>query len=99
MCYRALPEKGHQAPSPQLCLTGSHQWVPFLDSGTTSKEQVLWQASADLYLGPPLELGPDLEHFLQELAIMQEEGRGSDLFQGPLVEDYKDWIEWKGAES
>ena len=27
---------------------------------------------------------------------MQNEGRGSDLSQGPLVEDYKDWIEWRG---
>ena len=27
---------------------------------------------------------------------MQEEGRGSNLSQGPLEEDYEDWIEWRG---
>ena len=63
---------------------------------TLEEEEVLEQASTDLDLGPPLELGPDLECFLQELAIMQGKGRGSNLPQGPLAEDYKDWIEWRG---
>ena len=64
---------------------------------TSEEEQVLGQASTDLDLGPLLELGPDLEHFLQEPAIMQEEGGESSLSQGPLAEDYKDWIKWRGC--
>ena len=54
------------------------------------EEQVLGQASADL------DLGPDLKCFLQELAIMQEEGGESNLSQGTLAEDYEDWIMWRG---
>ena len=27
---------------------------------------------------------------------MQEEGRGSNLPQGPPGEDYEDWMEWRG---
>ena len=97
-CCRAPPEEGHQAQSPTLGPTGSHQWVTFLDPGTTSEvEQVTGQASADLDLWPLLELGPDLECFLQELAAMQEENEQRDLLQGPLVEDYENWIEWRGC--
>ena len=50
---------------------------------TSEEEQVLGQASADLDLGPLLELGPDLEHLLQEPATMQEEDKQSDISQGP----------------
>ena len=28
---------------------------------------------------------------------MQNEGKGSDLLQEPLVEDYEKWIEWRGC--
>ena len=96
-CIRALPEEDHQSWSPPLSLTGSHWQVTFLDPGTTSEEeQALEQASTDLDLGPLPELGPDLKCFLQEPTIMQGEDGGSDLSQGPLAEDYKDWIEWRG---
>ena len=81
---RAPPEEGHQCQSPPLSLTGPHQWVTFLDPGMTSEEeQVLEQASADPDLGFPPEVRPDLKCFLQEPAIMQEEGRGTNLSQGP----------------
>ena len=43
-----------------------------------------------------LELGPDLKCFLQEPAIMQEEGGGSNVSQGTPAEDYEDWIKWRG---
>ena len=77
--------------------TGSHQWVTFLDPGTTSEEeQVGGQASDDPDLGPPLELGPDLEDFLQELVTMQREDRGSDPSQEASAEDYEWWVEWRG---
>ena len=92
-CHRDLPEEGHQSWSPPLSPNGSHQWVTFLDLGPTSEEeQVLEQASYDLDLGSPLELGLDLKYFLQESAIMQEEVRGSNLSQGSPAEDYEDWI-------
>ena len=56
---------------------------------TSEEEKVLGQASDDLDLGPPLELGPDLEYFLQEPATMQGEDGGSNLSQEPPAEDYK----------
>ena len=97
-CHRALPEEGSQAQSPTLSLTDPHQLVTFLDPGTTSKEeQVTGQASTNLDLGPSLELGPDLKHFLQEPATVPEEGKWSKFSQGPPAEDYKNWIEWRGC--
>ena len=63
---------------------------------TSEEESVHGQASDDLDLGPPLDLGPDLKYFLWELATMQREDRGSDLSQEPLVNDYEEWVEWKG---
>ena len=47
-------------------------------------------------LGPPLELGPNIEHFFQELASVQREDRGSDPSKEPLAEDYERWLEWRG---
>ena len=86
--------------SPPLNPTGSHQWVTFLDPGTTSKEeQVLGQASADLDLGSLLELGLGLKCFLQEPAIMQEEGGGSNLSQGPWQMIMNTGSSGGGAES
>ena len=97
-CSRA-PQRKATNLGPLLWVpAGSHWWVTFLDPGMTlEEEQVFQQASADLDLGPLLELGPDLKCFLQGLGIMQGEGRGSNLSQGPLVEGYKDWIEWRGC--
>ena len=63
---------------------------------TSEKEKILGQASTNLDLEPPLELRLDLKCFLQEPATMQEEGGGGNLPQGPLAEDYEDWIEWRG---
>ena len=63
---------------------------------TSEEEQVLEQASTDLDVGPPPELGPDLECFLQELAIMQGEGGGNDYSKGLPSEDYEDWVNWRG---
>ena len=59
---------------------------------TLEEEQTLGQASTDLDLGPPPQLRPDLEHFLQELAAMQVEGGGDNLPKGPPAEDHEDWI-------
>ena len=92
---RAPLREGHQSQSPSLSPNGSHWWVTFLDSGATlEEEQVLGQASTDFDLGPLPDLGPDLEYFLQELAVMQGEG---DPSQGPPAEGYEDWIEWRGC--
>ena len=63
---------------------------------TSEEEQICGRASTDPNLGPPLELRLDLEHFLQELATMQVEGRRDYLPQGPPAEDHVDWIEWRG---
>ena len=63
---------------------------------TPEEEQVCGQASDDLDLGPPPDLGPDLEYFLWELAAMQREDGGSDLSQEHPAKDYEEWVEWKG---
>ena len=81
---------GHQSQSPSQSLNGSHHWVTFLDPGVTSEED---QASAVLDFRALPDLGPDLKYFLQGLAAMQGEGNPS---QGPRVEDYEDWIKWRG---
>ena len=47
-------------------------------------------------LGPPLELGPNVEHFLQELAGKCVEDGGSHLSAEPPVEKYEKWVEWRG---
>ena len=36
-----------------------------------------------------------MQHFIQELATLQEEGRRSDPSSEPSVEDYGKWIEWR----
>ena len=47
-------------------------------------------------LGPPPELGLDVEHFFQEQASRQGGDRGSGPSQEPLMEDYDRCIEWRG---
>ena len=100
MCHRASPEEGSQALSPTHSLTGSPQWVTFLDPETTSEEdQAAGQPSTSLDLGPLPKLGPDIEHFLQELAAMQKEGKGSDLLQDPQQKTTKSGLSGGGARS
>ena len=61
------------------------------------EDQADWQPSTELDLGPLPELGLDLEHFLQELAITEGEGKGIDVSQEPPAEDYEKWIKWRGC--
>ena len=46
-------------------------------------------------LGPPPELGLDIEHFFQKQASVQGEDGGSNPSQEPLAEDYERWVEWR----
>ena len=50
----------------------------------------------EVNLGPPPELGPDVEHFFQELANESEEDKGSNFPPESPVEEYERWIEWRG---
>ena len=45
---------------------------------------------------PPPELGPNVEHFLQELAGKYGEDGRHHLPAEPPVEKYKKWVEWRG---
>ena len=49
----------------------------------------------DFDLEPPLELGPEVNHFLQELAGSSEEEEGNRSSPEPLVEDYERWVTWQ----
>ena len=47
-------------------------------------------------LGPPPELGPEVDHFLQEPAHDSREDSKSNSSSEPPVEDYKRWVTWWG---
>ena len=47
-------------------------------------------------LGPPSELGLDIEHFFQELAAKQKEDGGRDPSQELPAEEYERWVKWRG---
>ena len=47
-------------------------------------------------LGMPPELGPDVHHFLQELASSTREDSGSDSSPEPPAEEYERWVTWWG---
>ena len=52
--------------------------------------------SLECDLGPPPELGPDVEYFLQEPGGVCGEDRRHHLPAEPPVEEYKKWVEWRG---
>ena len=47
-------------------------------------------------LGPPPELGPEVNHFLQELTSKSREDSESNSSPEPLMEEYKRWVMWRG---
>ena len=47
-------------------------------------------------LGPPLDLGPNVECFFQEPANKSGEDVGSDFPPEHPAEEYQRWVEWKG---
>ena len=47
-------------------------------------------------LGPLPELGPDIDHFLQEPARKSREDRESNSSPEPPAEEYKRWVQWRG---
>ena len=46
----------------------------------------------DFDLEPLPELGPEVDHFLQELAGSSEEDDGNRSSPEPLVEEYERWV-------
>ena len=46
----------------------------------------------DFDLGPLPELGPEVDHFLQELASSLEEDDRNRSSPEPLVEEYERWV-------
>ena len=83
---RALPEDS-PVPSPMY---SPSWWGP-----ETSEDQEAESSFLKFNLRPPLELGSDIECFFQEPATLQKEGRRSDPFPEPIVENYENWIEWR----
>ena len=49
----------------------------------------------DFGLEALLELGPEVNHFLQELAGSSEEHNRSRSSPKPLVEEYERWVTWR----
>ena len=64
------------------------QWGP-----EASEDQEAELHCLEFDLGPPPELGLDVEHLFQE---QEGEDGGSHPSQEPLVEDYERWVEWRG---
>ena len=60
------------------------QWDPEAPEGQEAESPYL-----EFDLGPPPELGPDIEHFFQEQACGQGEDGGSGPSQELLMEDYE----------
>ena len=51
---------------------------------------------AESDLGPPPDLGPDVEQFFHGLAGKCEEDAGSHFPAEPPAEEYENWVEWRG---
>ena len=47
-------------------------------------------------LGPPLELGPDVECFFRQLANESREDEENNFSSEPPAEEYERWVEWRG---
>ena len=86
---RAIPEDS-PTPSPTY---SPPQWGPEAPEDQEAKLPYL-----EFNLGPPPELGVDVEHFFQEEASGQGEDRGSGPSQEPQMEDYERWVEWRGQK-
>ena len=52
-------------------------------------------APLDFDLEAPLELGPEVDHFLQESAGSLEEEDKKRSSPEPPVEDYESWVTWR----
>ena len=67
------------------------QWGPEPGEDRGAKLSLL-----DFDLEPLLELGPEVDHFLQELAgSSEEENTEPGLPQNPPVEEYERWVTWQ----
>ena len=51
---------------------------------------------AEFDLGPPPELGPDMEQFFQGLAGEIKGDAGDHFPAEPPAEEYEKWVEWRG---
>ena len=67
---------------------------PSLMGPKTLEDEEAEQPFLEFDLGPPPELGPDVNCFLQELANKSRENRKSDSSLEPPVEEYERWVMW-----
>ena len=69
----------------------SPQWAP----GTPEDEETE-PPFLEFDLGPPQELGPEVNCFLQEPASNLREDSKSDSSSEPPAEEHKGWVTWRG---
>ena len=50
----------------------------------------------EFHLGPPPELGPEVNHFLQEPACRSREDSKSHSSSEPLAKECERWVTWRG---
>ena len=62
----------------------------------TSEDEEAELPFLEFDLEPPPELGPDVDHFLQELASKSREDGEHDSSPEPPAEEYEKWVEWRG---
>ena len=86
MCFRALSE---DSPVPPL-MHSLPQW-----GSETSEDQEAEPFSLEFDLGPPPELGSDVECFFQGQDALQGEGKTSDPPPEPSVENYEKCVKWR----
>ena len=66
------------------------QWGPGSGEDKEAKPPLL-----DFDLEPPLELGPEVDHFLQEPAGSSEEDDRNRSSPEPPVDEYERWVTWR----
>ena len=88
--------KRHHRASSEDSPTPSPTYSPPWWGPEAPGDQEAESSHLEFDLGPPSELGPDVESFFQEQASGQGEDTGSGPSQEPLMEDYERWVEWRG---
>ena len=68
--------------------------IPLCGPGTLEDEEAELPF-LEFDLGPPPELGPEVNHFLQELASKSREDSESNSSSEPPAEEHKRWVMWR----
>ena len=81
----------------QEALLGLTRQRPFpLHSPPQWEDEQAEPAFLEFNLGPPPELGPDVECFFGESANESREDEESNILSESPAEEYESWVEWRG---